>query len=76
MLDVYASIFETSTFITYSLFTFLENPKGLNISLGILIPVFLPTFFQRKWLMITIFPVVYGLMRYLQDIYESTGCKN
>ncbi len=34
-------------------------------------PDFLPVFFQRKWLMITIIPVVYGLMRYLQDIYEK-----
>jgi decaprenyl-phosphate phosphoribosyltransferase len=71
LLDVYASIFATSTFITYAFFTFLENPRGLKISLGILMPDFLPTFFQRKWLMITILPVVYGLMRYLQDIYEK-----
>ncbi len=70
LLDVYASIFATSTFITYSLFTFLETPKGFKISLGLLLPDFFPTFFQRKWLMITILPVVYGLMRYLQDIYE------
>ena len=34
-------------------------------------PDFLPAFFQRKWLMVTIIPVVYGLMRYLQDIYEK-----
>lgn len=71
LLDVYLSIFATSTFISYALFTFLENPKGFNISLGILLPEFLPTFLQRKWLMITILPVVYGLMRYLQDIYEK-----
>lgn len=71
LLDVYASIFATSTFITYSLFTFLENPQGFKISLGVLLPAFLPAFFERKWLMITIFPVVYGLMRYLQDIYEK-----
>lgn len=71
LLDVYASIFATSTFITYSLFTFLENPGGFRLSLGILMPDFFPTFFQRKWLMITIIPVVYGLMRYLQDIYEK-----
>ncbi len=71
LLDVYASIFATSTFITYSLFTFLENSKGFNLNLGILMPDFLPVFFQRKWLMITIIPVVYGLMRYLQDIYEK-----
>lgn len=71
LLDVYASIFATSTFITYSLFTFLENPRGFKLTLGILLPEFLPAFFQRKWLMITIIPVVYGLMRYLQDIYEK-----
>lgn len=71
LLDVYASIFATSTFVSYSLFTFLENSKGFNLNLGILMPDFLPTFFQRKWLMITIIPVVYGLMRYLQDIYEK-----
>ncbi len=71
LLDVYASIFATSTFISYSLFTFLENPAGFKLSLSILMPEFFPDFFQRKWLMITIFPVVYGLMRYLQDIYEK-----
>lgn len=71
LLDVYASIFATSTFISYSLFTFLENPGGFRISIGPLAPDFLSTFFQKKWLMITIIPVVYGLMRYLQDIYEK-----
>lgn len=71
LLDVYASIFATSTFITYSLFTFLENPRGFKLTLGVLLPEFLPAFFERKWLMITIIPVVYGLMRYLQDIYEK-----
>lgn len=71
LLDVYASIFATSTFITYSLFTFLENPVGFKLNLGLFLPDFLPAFFQRKWLMITIIPVVYGLMRYLQDIYEK-----
>ncbi len=71
LLDVYASIFATSTFISYSLFTFLENPGGFKLSFGVLLPDFLPTFLQRKWLMITIIPVVYGLMRYIQDIYEK-----
>jgi decaprenyl-phosphate phosphoribosyltransferase len=71
LLDVYASIFATSTFIAYSLFTFLEAPSGFKLSFDIFMPDFLPAFFQRKWLMITIIPVVYGLMRYLQDIYEK-----
>ena len=71
LLDVYASIFATSTFVSYTLFTFLENPRGFNLGLSAFLPDFLPAFFQRKWLMITIIPVVYGLMRYLQDIYEK-----
>ena len=71
LLDVYASIFATSTFISYSLFTFLENPGGFRLNLSVLVPDNLSVFFERKWLMITIIPVVYGLMRYIQDIYEK-----
>lgn len=71
LLDVYASIFATSTFVSYTFFTFLENPRGFNLGLSTFLPDFLPAFFQRKWLMITIIPVVYGLMRYLQDIFEK-----
>lgn len=71
LLDVYASIFATSTFISYSLFTFLENSRRFSITNDFLFPDFLPGYLQRKWLMITIIPVVYGLMRYLQDIYEK-----
>ena len=71
LLDVYASIFATSTFVAYSLFTFLENPGGFRLNLNILLPDTFSSFIERKWLMITIIPVVYGLMRYLQDIYEK-----
>lgn len=72
LLDVYASIFATSTFISYSLFTFLENSQNpQTVTNEVLLPEFLPPYLQRKWLMITILPVVYGLMRYLQDIYEK-----
>lgn len=70
LLDVYATTFATSTFIFYSLFTFLESTQN-TLTNEILLPGFLPPFLQRKWLMITIFPVIYGLMRYLQDIYEK-----
>jgi len=71
LLDVYIGVFATSTFITYSFFTFFEDQTGFKPTLGILFPDYLPTFLTRKWLMITILPVVYGLMRYLQDIYEK-----
>lgn len=76
LLDLYISIFATSTFISYSLFTFLESSsQGFKFSLGIL-PDFLPAIFQRKWLMITIIPVVYGIMRYMQVIYEKQEGEN
>lgn len=73
LLDVYASIFATSTFISYALFTFLdEGAKRYGITNEFFFPDFLPEYLQqRKWLMLTIVPVVYGLMRYLQDIYEK-----
>lgn len=73
LLDVYASIFATSTFISYALFTFLENPKGINLTFfeNVFLSDSPAALFHKKWLMITIIPVVYGLMRYLQDIYEK-----
>lgn len=71
LLDVYAAMFATSTFISYALFTFLENSRTFSITNDLLMPEFLPSYLNRKWLMVTIVPVVYGLMRYLQDIYEK-----
>lgn len=71
LLDVYLSIFATSTFMSYSLFTFLENPSGLQFNFTLVPADILGTYLQRKWLMVTIIPVAYGLMRYLQRIYEK-----
>lgn len=71
LLDIYLSIFATSTFIAYSFFTFLANPKGVLLTTDLIPADILGTFLQRKWLMITIIPVAYGLMRYLQRIYEK-----
>lgn len=69
LLDAFTVMFATSTFILYSLFTFQE--EAVKPTLSLLLPDFLPNSLNRKWLMITILPVVYGLMRYLQDIYEK-----
>jgi 4-hydroxybenzoate polyprenyltransferase len=72
LLDAYTAIFATTAIMFYTMFTFLEHPRGLPISLDVLLPEFLPSFLQRKWLMITIVPVIYGIMRYMQDIYEKS----
>lgn len=71
LLDVYLSIFATSAFVFYSLFTFLENPQGGQLPINSIPADILGTYLQKKWLMITIIPVVYGIMRYLQRIYEK-----
>src|ERR1700722_3986845 len=57
LLDIYLSIFATSIFLSYSLFTFLENTRGLQITLTFFPTDALGTYLQRKWLMVTIVPV-------------------
>lgn len=63
MLDVYISMFANSAWIAYAYYTFLQRPPVLRHSLEI--------FQEKKWLMITIPLVIYGIMKYLQLIYEK-----
>lgn len=72
LLDAYTAIFATTAIMFYTMFTFLEHPRGIRITLDLLLPEFLPYYLQRKWLMLTILPVIYGIMRYMQDIYEKS----
>jgi decaprenyl-phosphate phosphoribosyltransferase len=71
LLDIYLSLFATSTWITYGFYTFSEQPiyPGGGL-LEKLLPITL-ILGERKWLMISIPFVLYGIMRYLQLIYES-----
>jgi len=72
LLDSLVIMFATATFLTYTLFTFLEPlpppPPTVLIFLGELLP---RTFVATKFLMVTIPPVLYGIMRYLYLIYEK-----
>ena len=72
LLDAFTAMFSTSTFITYAFYTFLEKPlnrgfffHGYNEFAGEL-----P---DRKWMMATIPFVLFGIMRYMQLIYEGKG---
>jgi hypothetical protein len=63
-------MFATASWLTYAIFTFNQPPilfEGRVLHLFAGLP---RTFLSEKWLMATIPVVVYGIMRYLQLIYE------
>lgn len=70
LLDVYTAIFANSTWLTYAFFTFLEKPSYSGLFWQSRWGRFFD-FPERKWLMSTIPFVIYGVMRYLQLIYEK-----
>lgn len=70
LLDEYLAMFATATFISYSYFSFLASPGHPSSALlGTVSSVFEAA--ERKWMMITIPFVLYGIMRYVQLIYEA-----
>jgi decaprenyl-phosphate phosphoribosyltransferase len=71
LLDTYTAMFANSTFITYAFYTFLERP----VQEGFLFRGYdeYSDFTGRKWMMITIPFVLFGIMRYMQLIYEGKG---
>ncbi len=72
LLDTYTAMFANSTFLTYAFYTFLERPiyQGFFFRNYSEFTSDLP---ERKWMMITIPFVLYGIMRYMQLIYEGKG---
>ncbi|MBI4100626.1 decaprenyl-phosphate phosphoribosyltransferase [Candidatus Microgenomates bacterium] len=73
LLDVYTAIFANAIWITYAFFTFLERPPTYGWLWQSQWGQFLySSYADRKWLMATIPLVIYGIMRYLQLIYEKS----
>lgn len=72
LLDTYTAMFANSTFISYALYTFLSKPERRGFffqNYG----EFSADILDRKWMMITIPFVLFGIMRYMQLIYEGQG---
>jgi 4-hydroxybenzoate polyprenyltransferase len=71
LLDQYTGMFATATWLTYALFTFqFVNlaPQGDAAQIYNFLP---KTLHSQKLLMLTLPLVIFGVMRYLQLIYES-----
>lgn len=70
LLNFYTSIFAVSTLLSYAMFTFFEE----NIIFDGIIHNWLLDnaiwAINRKWFMVTLFPVIFGIMRYGQIIFE------
>ena len=72
LLDVYTGMFANTTWLTYALFSFEQPLIVPNRQKLVNILAVLPrTFTAQKLLMITVPVVIYGVMRYLQLIYEK-----
>jgi 4-hydroxybenzoate polyprenyltransferase len=72
LLDVYTTMFATATWVTYALFAFQQQFATTQGDLPIYIFSRLPrAFAAQKWLMITVPVVIFGVMRYLQLVYEQ-----
>lgn len=70
LLTFYTTIFAVCTLICYAMFTFSAE----TVQFGGLIHEFLlenfPKALDRKWFMVTLMPVIFGIMRYGQIIFE------
>src|SRR3989338_2366632 len=75
LLDSYTSMFGSASIIAYSLFTFLEEPPKFSAPFKDFLISFLPQALSRKWMIITIPFVLYGLMRYAQLSYKGTNAE-
>lgn len=71
LLDQYTGMFANATWLTYAIFAFqneIDAPRAKIASLYSFLPKALHS---QKLLMITIPLVIFGVMRYLQLVYES-----
>jgi len=71
LLDQYTAMFATTTWLTYALFTFQNQLTVPDSNLTSLYTILPKTLHSQKLLMLSLPFVIFGVMRYLQLIYES-----
>lgn len=71
LLDIYTGMFANATWLAYALFAFQQDSAIDRGNLPTLLAYVPRAFTAQKWLMITVPVVIYGVMRYLQLVYES-----
>ena len=70
LLNFYTTMFGVCTLIAYSMFTFFEERVGFEGVIHNFLLDYFPGALDRKWYMVTIIPVIFGIMRYGQIIFE------
>ena len=70
LLDFLTTTFATTTIIAYSFYTYFEQVSFVKTPFSKIFNQLLPSFEARKWLMVTIPFVVYGIARYAQLLYD------
>lgn len=66
-----STTFATTTIISYSFYTYFEKPPIVESPISQFFSNFLPYFEIRRWMMITIPFVVFGIARYAQLLYAK-----
>ncbi len=70
-LDFLSNTFATGTILAYAFYTYMERIPQVSTFFTPLMTQLLPSFEARKWMMVTIPLVVYGVARYAQLLYEK-----
>lgn len=70
LLNFYTTMFGVCTLIAYAMFTFFEEPIRFQGPIHHVLLENFPAALDRKWYMITLLPVIFGIMRYGQIIFE------
>ncbi|MEI6532722.1 MAG: UbiA prenyltransferase family protein [Candidatus Roizmanbacteria bacterium] len=65
--------FATATIIAYSFYTYFEPPPRIEVPIFRAFVDAFPGFEARKWMMISIPLIVYGISRYAQLLYDRAG---